>query len=525
MPAQGFDMLDNIPGQGLEICRSPRARGRAGMRGSSIVKRKERAMAMPAPVVKLSDRRPQYVAAGGGEMSAADVEAALAQIFNAEDKREKFLPVTRQALIDRLTREDAWPPGEAQRVRRFFSYLNQWRQQSYGAKLLNLERAYEPFSPDSDLLVTRAYTDEERAGLEKELIDGMCDLLRQANFTRIDPAMVDLILTKDSAYGLDLQVDLEAFDELEIWYRGTGTRTDKRRSAKKFYLKLEEFEVPIFQRLAIVFKLKPEERRVAEVMQKHGLDERQAERRVKRMRGLVSDQIKPDFVYVKLFRNIPRADLEMVFPNTRIRFRLLDKVRLGVTAGGGLGVGVAGAVTKLAAATTPIGLAGAVFGLGGLAVRQAVKVTNQRNKYMVTMAQNLYSHAMADNRGVLTLLAQRAAEEDVKEEVLLYSVLAKEQVRLPDLKLIDKAIEGFLAKTFEIEVNFDVEDALGRLHKSGIVKVLADGTIETLRPEAAAQRIDLLWDRYLDQLPDLVAGVGREIDEEPETPDPSGGAP
>ena len=36
-------------------------------------------------------------------------------------------------------------------------------------------------------------------------------------------------------------------------------------------------------------------------------------------------------------------------------------------------------------------------------------IVNTKNKYMVTMAQNLYFHAMADNRGAMTKLADRAA--------------------------------------------------------------------------------------------------------------------
>src|SRR5262245_29690963 len=37
--------------------------------------------------------------------------------------RERFLPVTRFALMDRLTHREAWPQGKAAEVRRFFRYL------------------------------------------------------------------------------------------------------------------------------------------------------------------------------------------------------------------------------------------------------------------------------------------------------------------------------------------------------------------------------------------------------------------
>ena len=48
-------------------------------------------------------------------------------------------------------------------------------------------------------------------------------------------------------------------------------------------------------------------------------------------------------------------------------------------------------------ATNPIAAAGALVGLGGIAFRQAINFMNQKQRYMVVMAQNLYFHAMADN--------------------------------------------------------------------------------------------------------------------------------
>jgi hypothetical protein len=456
--------------------------------------------------------------------AAADMDKPLSdvpevdiieEIFAGSDKREKFIPVTRQALMERLTRPHAWPDGDAQHARRFFRYLDYWRQQRYGASLLELERNYEPFSPDSDLLITRRFRDSERIAMRKRLVEQVKELLTQANFTRIDASQIDIILTPESHYGLDLHVDLGAFEELEIFYRGATKQKGSRRSIRRLYLKKEEFDVPIFQRLFIMFKLKPEEVRIDEIAAQRGCDRESARRLYKRMRALLPPQIKSDFVYLKLFKNMPRSDLEMIFPNTKVRFRPFDKIKFGVTTSGSLGMGVVGTVGKLAVATNPIALAGAVTGLGAIAFRQAMNFINQRNRYMVTMAQNLYFHAMADNRGVMTLLADRAAEEDIKEEILLYSVLAKERVTRSELRDIDAAIEQYLLNTFGINVNFDVDDALSRLMAEGVVTERRDGTLVTLAPADAAHHIDTLWDKYLDELPDQTADAGEEFDDDP----------
>jgi hypothetical protein len=428
-------------------------------------------------------------------------------------RREKFLPVTRHALLDRLSDSRLWMGDGGAWARRFMRYLDYWRRHAYAMRLLELEQNYEPFNPDSDLLHTRTFTAEERAVMQKRLVRQVAQLVEQSNFTRVDPGNVHFILTKDSAYGLDLHVDLGAFEEVLIYYRGATTLTERRRDIKKGYLGWKEVKRPVFQRLFLLFKLKPYGVFVEEVMRERGISRKEAEKIVRRQRGMLPPTVSSDCVYLKLFKNLPRSDVEMVFPNTKIRFRLFDKIKFGVTAGGGLGAGAVGTATKIAVASNPYTLAAAVAGLGGIAIRQASNFINQRNRYMIVLAQNLYFHAMADNRGVMTLLADRGAEEDVKEEMLLYSVLAKERVNIADLRQVDEAIEGYLKDAFGIDVDFDVEDALGRLLADGIVKELPGGTLQALPPREAALHIDKLWDMSLDNLPDMVAEEGHEVEQ------------
>jgi hypothetical protein len=441
--------------------------------------------------------------------AAVDPHAAAAD----NPGREKFLPVTRHALLDRLTVPGLWPRGDQVQARRFMRYLDYWRRHGYAAKLLDLEQVYEPFSPDTDLLHTRKFTPQERQAMQKRLVAQVTDLLTQGNFTRVDPESFSIILTRESHYGLDLQVDTESFEELLIFYRGATTIGEWRRDIRKAYMGWKEVKVPVFQRLCILFKLKPFDVRVAEVMRQGKLDKRRAERAVRRQRKMLPDTVTSDYVYIKLFKNMPRSDVEMAFPNTRVRFRLFDKIKLGVTAGSGFGVGVVGTVGKLALLSNPYTLVMTLGGLGGIVVRQASAFIAQRNRYMVVLARNLYFHSMADNRGVMTLLADRAADEDIKEEMLLYTALANAQINIHDLDAVDRTIEEYLAKTFGIDVDFDVTDALSRLKQEGVVTELPDGTLQTMPPHEAALHIDKLWDACLDNLPDIAtSGEGQEIE-------------
>jgi hypothetical protein len=227
----------------------------------------------------------------------------------------------------------------------------------------------------------------------------MAELLEQGNFTRVDPADFHIILTKDSHYGLDLQVDIGAFEEILIFYRGAATITERHRDIRKAYMGWKEVKVPVFQRLFILFKLKPFETRVEEVMQEKQVDRKEAESIVRRLRRMLPDTVSSDYVYIKLFKNIPRSDVEMAFPNTRVRFRMFDKIKFGVTAGSGFGVGVVSTAGKLALLSNPYTLVMTLAGLGGIAVRQASAFINQRNRYMVVLARNLYFHSMGTTGG------------------------------------------------------------------------------------------------------------------------------
>ncbi|MBI1649498.1 TMEM143 family protein [Hyphomicrobium sulfonivorans] len=449
-----------------------------------------------------------------GTVTGTDDEVSAFDAIKPESERprERFIPVTRFALLDRLTSPTAWPNGQAQEARRFFRYLDHWRRQQYTAELHELEETYEPFSPDSDLLMTRAFTPDERAVMQHRILRGMERILQQANYVQIQHSDVAQILTQDSAYGLDLHVDLCAFDELLLFYRGASSRRNHRRRWNKFYLR-EEFDVPIFQRLFLLFKVKPFEKHVREVMQTQQLNRRDAEKFVKKARETIPSEVKESCVYMKLFKNIPRSDIEMVFPNTRVRFRFYDKLRLSATAGGGLTLGTVSAAGKIAMlASNPVAAATALFGLGGIAFRQTMNFMNQKQRYMVVMAQNLYFHAMADNRGVMLKLAARAAEEDIKEEMLLYSVLAKEDAYMQDIEAIDAAIEQYLASSFGVSVDFDISDALERLTADGLVVEQPDGRLLTMPPAEAALHIDKKWDLFLDELPDPVSAEGMEFE-------------
>lgn len=414
----------------------------------------------------------------------------------AAPEKERFIPVSHQSLVAQLNAPDLWAPGEEQLGQSFMADLHAWRHQTYRERLNILKDSYLPFSPDSD---TQTEENSSEADVQQNrgiFLENVADLLESANYERINQENLDLLLTSDSPYGLSLHVDLDAFDDVVLYFRGAGNKIIEHRDWKWAFLKTKSVETPIFQRLFVALKLKPQEQQVTELMVKEKLTKAKAEKRVKKSLKLLPDGVTSDHIYLKLFKNIPQDDLEMMFPNTKVEFKLLDKLKLGLTAGGGTVAGLVGIVPKLFAAATllnPITLITTLVGFIGLLVRQITKFFNQRNEYMMTLAQNLYFHNLANNRGVLTLLVDRAEEEDIKEEILLYAFLCRIPNQPTNLTTAKTEIESFLQTHFNVTIEFDVKDAFSRLLRDGLVEKKPDGSYKILPPAEATKQIHCLW--------------------------------
>lgn len=421
-------------------------------------------------------------------------------------EKERFIPVSRQAILDNLNKEEMWAEGEFQDAKALMHYLDAWRHQTYRPRLAALKSSYLTFSPDRDTVRALEFTPIQLLKMRHNLMEHLGDLLESANYEKVTQKDLDLLLTSDSPYGLRLHVDLDAFDDVVIYFRGAGTKIVEYRDWKWLYLRKKGVETPIFQRLFVALKLKPEEEVIKELMLKEELTHKKAAKIVQKNRKMLPDGVTSDFIYLKLFKNIPQDDLEMMFPNTKVEFKLLDKLKIGLTAGGGTIAGLATAIPKLilgitAAALNPIVLLTSLAGIIGLLVRQVTKVFHQRNEYMMTLAQNLYFHNLANNRGVLTLLVDRAEEEDIKEELLLYNYLVRNKDAGTNLSTAKDDIELFLQKEFGVDISFDLEDGFSRLLRDGLVEKTENGSYKVLPPKRASSQLQRLWRGALNSEP------------------------
>ena len=372
---------------------------------------------------------------------------------------ERFIPLSSAELAHLLVQRWRQDHPENKDLPRFIEALATVYDAVYARELEELKPLYMPFNPDHDTVKSVNLGNEEEA--KKHLIAKVENFLQDANFNVLDQKMLNEALNKTSPYGVEVSVDLSEFQETLIFYRGTALRTDKLRRWQSLFLKEEQVQVPVYRRLFVLLQLK-------------------------RGKGQA-----PAPIYMKLFKDIPHSDLETIFPNTKVKMRLFDKIKLAVTGGGGAVTGIASAVGKLSAAANPTAAIGAVAAIGGIIWKQVSSVLVQRTEYMMQLAKNLYFYNLDNNLGAVAYLVELASAEEHKEALLSYYFLL-EQPGLTQ-KELDEKVEAFVKEQLDFVMNYEVRDGLEKLKHLDLLQEEEGGGLRVIDPAAATDKLKSKW--------------------------------
>jgi len=404
----------------------------------------------------------------------------------------RFIPLTRQAVIADLCND---PAAEDRRdAFALLAYrLQRHRGNVYRALAEQMRRAYLPFSPDRDTERVVSFSQDEKDAMEESLSTHAHHLLERANYSAMSMDDINRIVNEETPYSLRISVDLAEYDRLQLYSREIYVKRHSVRRPETLYLLKAHHEVRVHRRLFVLLKLKSDEERAAEVAAGRGVSERKAARIVRRRRSQLPPGVSADFIYIKVFKDMPEHDLQILFPLRTVAFRPFDKLKFFATAGGGTLFGLFTTTGKVLAATNPMAMAGALFGFIGLLTRQVTSFFNQRTRYMMELAQKLFFHNLANNRAALSLLLDRAEEEDVKEDLMTLHFNAGETVPLAELPGRKRRIDTAVAERYGVAIDFDLDDAVARLEADGAVT----RTREAVR-FASIEEASALYRRLLD---------------------------
>ncbi len=407
---------------------------------------------------------------------------------------ERFIPIELDDLVTDFTDSGLLTADQCHLFEKFASAFEDLYHATSYRKLKTLIRSYQHFNPDRDTVQSNKLPPDESLNRFKKQLS---DVLNNANFDRLSTTELNAALNKTSPYGVQVSVDFDEFEEVFLFFRGSATRSEMHWKWNNFLLKKRPVRIEIYRRLFVVLQPKSRRQWIEYLVNQKGMSPRKAVKKAAatlKNLGITGDR---QVLYLKVFKDIPRADLEMLFPNTRIRIRLFDKLKLGIMGGGGTAGGVMATVSKFSSAIDPLSAVIAIAGLIGVLWRQVAKIFSQRAKYSAILTKSLYFYNLANNLSTLTYLADIAEAEECKEALLAYFFLLTAGTSSRDE--LDKTIEDFIGNRYSIPMDFEISDGLNKLQKTGLL-VDENGLYRVLPLDDALSAITEQWQNLSSRL-------------------------
>ncbi|CAA0334482.1 conserved hypothetical protein [Alteromonas infernus] len=381
----------------------------------------------------------------------------------------------------------------------------------YHEQLEALKNSYSHFDPNKDTRELQPADERLRKQHQKAFSKGFASLLDAANFEKVTDEDLAAALSEESLFKVRLAVCFDDFDDVVFYRRGESVKTETVRTF--FGLRKKEVSFTNYDKVAVYITFKDE-----------------AYFKEKGQKVLT---FKPGSTIVKLFQNVPKADLEMLFPNSEVKMRPLDKLIISASAAIG---GTVVLVTKLGASLLLVasfiafwlgfkddeveltkqslitfGIGMGVF--GSFIFKEWTKFKNRKIRFMKALSDNLYFKNLDNNAGVFHTLIDAAEEEDCKEALLAYTFLLRcsnvfdegsasfckmrtgSEIAAGGMTLatLDSAIETYFLEEHNCALDFDVTDAIDKLVAMDLVE--QNGDIFAARAlNDAVKILDDYWD-------------------------------
>ena len=403
--------------------------------------------------------------------------------------RENYIPFNKEFLLEQQITSFSEDKKKTADFKKLFDIVEHY----YHYEAFNLNRSlkqnYALFDPDLSEKERKAFIGKSDFSVFKETL---LTVLENGNYHRIDQETLDKSFKNSDLIGLNLSIDFNAFRDYEFYVRGHHKAKEKVHS---YFFWKKEIEIAYYDRVMIY------------------LNYNEADYLSNKKVKLGKMPIDPGTIALKIFKRVPKNDIETLFPNAVPKMSLKDKLLLWVP-------GVFGGISLLSAQVIPAlinmyeayqtgetidllnsktSLNQGLIALGILAAycfRQYNNFINKKIRYSKMLSDSLYFKNLGNNSGAFYSLLNSSEEEVLKETILAYSFLHKSPHPLTALEL-DHQIESWFKTHFNTELDFDVTDALLKLKNIGL-GVEKEGKWEVIEVEQAIVQIDELWDGVFD---------------------------
>ena len=403
---------------------------------------------------------------------------------------EHFIPFHRADLIRLASTDPRLPEDQRPAFTAACTLITQLFHHEFHQRLEQLKEAFAPLDPNSEARPIPGEVAASKDESRTRLWASFRELLTRANFTAVSDAELQHALNAESVFDVKLHTKLDDFAELMIFARGRRRRQESVK--RRFGTKVTMIDVDYFERAVICLRFQEAAHFTAT-----------PKRKLPFTAGATT---------IKLFENVPVADLEMVFPNSEVRMRAKDHAILWIPAIlGGIGVVIkaglgivaiallawsmissGGPDHKLGAAEWAAISAGALglLAIGGFVFRQWGRFKNKKIAFMQSLSQSLYFKNLDNNAGVFHRLIDDAEEEEVKEAVLAWFFLL---ICGPaTMAQLDDCVEQWFERKLGTKLDFEVDDALAKVERLGLATRDGDRWI----PVQPTNGVAVLGDRW-----------------------------
>jgi hypothetical protein len=422
----------------------------------------------------------------------------------AADGLDQFIPIRKTDLLKTLAEQGAFASDDdREKFRKLCRMLGSIYHYEYFEKLEALRNDYYYFNPQIDPVA--GCSDSDLHLTYDDMLASFVAVLKGASFIEIPHSEIVHAHRHRAVLPVEVKAPLDDYREVRFFRR--GHHKEAFEVPDWTGLRMRRIEAEVYDDVVLFVAMKPR----ADAGSNH--ESKRSSRR----------KLRPGSVLIKYFRNIASADLNALFPNVQVVMSAKDKLILGVPAiaGGipillnlyatitvlfvvaGFYLGVSAAVEDSQFKTALAAMSGLVA-LGGFVMRQFMKYQRQSLKYQKELTDNIYFRNINNNAGIFDYIIGAAEEQECKEAFLAYHFLHVASTPLTQDEL-DSRIEHWLLNTFGIDLDFEVDDALGKLDGLGLLR--REGGLLSVPPlDKALAQLDIVWDNFF-RAPDFSKGA------------------
>src|SRR6187402_124501 len=404
-------------------------------------------------------------------------------------KREHYIPFDNEFLLEQQLPEYAGDEKQVEDFKKLFDIIEHYFHYEAFNLIRNLKQNYALFDPDLNPKEREAFIGKSDFSVFKETL---LKILDRGNYSQVDQKTLDKAFQDSDLIGLKLAIDLSAYKEYGLFVRGHHKATE---TVSKYFFWKKDIEIEYYDRVMIYLNY-------------HDTDYYKEKKvRVDKM------LIDPGTIVLKIFKRVPKNDLETIFPNAVPMMSTTDKLLLWVP-------GLVGGISLLSTKVIPalIGVQAAYESgeaidllnsktslnqglialgiLGAYLFRQYNNFVNKKIKYSKMLSDSLYFKNLGNNSGAFYSLLNSSEEEVLKETILAYSFLNRSETPLTAEEL-DHQIESWFKTKHNTDLDFDVKEALQKLKNTGL-GIETNGKWEVIPLDKALIRIDEIWDGVFD---------------------------